>query len=209
MSECGEINVYKDVHKELYEHNKFKIYSRYNFVIIKCIHINIYYITLFSIVMSVVIKNLQKNAVLNIWLVRKDLHLLRSIMGLYSFDVGLVFLSRRRMKQLNHKYRNKEESTDILSFPFHKTLLDKGSKNISSEEMNLGDIFLCPETIKMKYNIDDDKLRNVVIPLITHGLCHLCGYLHDTEKQWLMMNEKETEILQLFSEKTRRTFSPL
>ena len=158
--------------------------------------------------MSVVIKNLQKNAVLNIWLVRKDIHLLRSIMGLYSFDVGVIFLSRRRMKQLNYKYRSKEESTDILSFPFHSALLDKGG-NMNIEEKNLGDIFLCPETIKSKYSIDDDKLRQVLVPLIAHGLCHLCGYVHETDAQWHRMNEKETEILRLFSEKTKRNFAPL
>ena len=159
--------------------------------------------------MSVVIKNLQKNAVLNIWLVRKDIHLLRSIMGLHSFDVGLIFLSRRRMKQLNYKYREKEESTDILSFPFHNTLFGKGSSDLNIEELNLGDIFLCPETIKSKYTIDDDELRKILVPLITHGLCHLCGYVHDTDKQWMRMNEKETEILRLFSEKTKRKFVPL
>ena len=159
--------------------------------------------------MSVVIKNLQKNALLNIWLVRKDLHLLRSVMGLYSFDVGLIFLSRRRMKQLNFKYREKVESTDILSFPFHNTLLDKGIDEMNSEEKNLGDIFLCPETIKSKYSIDDDELRKILVPLITHGLCHLCGYVHATDEQWTRMNEKESEILRLFSERTKKKFVPL
>lgn len=159
--------------------------------------------------MSVMIKNLQKNAVLNIWLVKNDFFRLRSIIGLQHFDVGLVFLSERKMRQLNYKYRGKNESTDILSFPFHKTLYEKGEKSLHVEENNLGDIFLCPEAIKTKYDVDDDKLRSVLVPLMTHGLCHLCGFVHETNEQWQRMNAKESEILQAFSKTAKRTFTPL
>ena len=157
--------------------------------------------------MSVVIKNLQKAAILNIWLVRKDLFLLRSIMSLHSFDVGLIFVSKRKMRKLNLTYKQKDESTDILSFPFHENLSE--TKNICSEEKNLGDIFLCPETIKKKYSVEEHELRKVIVPLLTHGLCHLCGYVHETEKQWKLMNATETEILARFSEHSKKHFEPL
>lgn len=158
--------------------------------------------------MSVVIKNFQKSTVLNLWTVRRDLLLLRSIMGLHSFNIGLIFLSSRKMKELNAKYRSIHEPTDILSFPVHSHINESTKRNISHEERDLGDIFLCPQVIKSKYEVEDHNIRKIFVPLLTHGLCHLCGYLHDTEEQYEMMHNKEIEILQLFSKKTGKVFFP-
>ena len=159
--------------------------------------------------MSVVIKNLQKSTVLNMWLVRKDLFLLRSIMGLQSFDIGLIFLSSRKMKEYNGKYRSIYEPTDILSFPFHDSDPKPFSHHLKNEERDLGDIFLCPQIIKSKYNIEEHNLRKVLVPLLTHGLCHLCGYVHETEEQYNLMHQKESEILEMFSQRTGKHFAPL
>lgn len=156
--------------------------------------------------MSIVIRNLQKAAVINLWLVRKDLFTLRNTMGLQAFDVGLIFVTQKRMKRMNLKYREQDSSTDILSFPFSQTLQEEES---NPEERNLGDIFLCPETIITKYNIAEHEFRKVLVPLLTHGLLHLCGYIHESDAQYKRMNEKEVEILKLFSKKTKKYFYPL
>ena len=159
--------------------------------------------------MSIVVKNLQKATILNLWVVRKDLFLLRSIMGLHSFDIGLIFVSKNKMRKYNRKYKQKDESTDILSFPFHETFSSKNNANTNIEEKNLGDILLCPETILRKYNTEEHELRKIVVPLLCHGLCHLCGYVHDNETQWNIMNAKEREILTLFSNRIGKSFLPL
>lgn len=159
--------------------------------------------------MSVVVKNLQKAAVLNLWVVRKDLFLLRNIMGLHSFDVGLIFVSKRKQQKYNRKYRQKDEPTDILSFPFHEHFSNKSDLDLNVEEKNLGDIFLCPEIIMKKYNTEEHELRKTIVPLLCHGLCHLCGYVHENDVQHEMMTAKEIEILSIFSKRTGKVFSPV
>ena len=159
--------------------------------------------------MSVVIKNLQKAAIINTWQVRRDLITLRNIMGLQSFDVGLLFLSKQKMREVNYTHRKVDEPTDILSFPFHQSLAKLDISKINFEEKNLGDIFLCPQVIRRKYDVLDFELRSVFVPLLTHGLVHLCGYVHETEEQYELMHKKELEILKRFELHSGKQFLPL
>ncbi|XP_065669060.1 endoribonuclease YbeY [Hydra vulgaris] len=158
--------------------------------------------------MSIVIKNLQKAAIINTWQVRKDLITLRNIMGLQSFDVGLLFLSKNKMRELNYAHRKIDEATDILSFPFHQSLTNADISKMNLEEKNLGDIFLCPQLIRRKYDVHDFELRSVFVPLLTHGLVHLCGYAHETEEQYELMHTKELEILKRFEKYSGKRFLP-
>merc|ERR1719402_943232 len=68
-------------------------------------------------------------------------------------------------------------------------------------EMDLGDIYVCPETIMEKYDLKEHELRKALVPLMCHGLLHLCGYVHDNEVQSNVMYGQEKLILNDFSSK--------
>jgi len=148
--------------------------------------------------MSAIVRNLQKSVIMNSYLMKKDFNLLRSIMSLKSLDVSLLFLSEQKMREYNMTYREKESSTDILSFPCLLDTISEAavanpgheaclSERIHVEEWNLGDIYLCPATIMKKYDLKECEIRKATVPLMTHGLLHLCGYLHDNELQFSIM----------------------
>lgn len=70
--------------------------------------------------MALVIRNLQRAVPLRRARLRRDCQVLRQILGLGHFDLGLICVDNQRMRILNGRYREQEAATDVLSFPFHQ-----------------------------------------------------------------------------------------
>ena len=87
----------------------------------------------------------------------------------------LLLSGSSEIKKLNNKFRKKNKSTDVLSFPFYsKKKLEKKLK--TEKEIYLGDIIVNLNKIKNKKNIKDFKLE--FNKLWIHGLIHLFGHDH-------------------------------
>ena len=96
-----------------------------------------------------------------------------------KYELSLVFIGEKTMKNLNFRFRQKNKTTNILSFP------------LSKKE---GEIFIClrlakKESEKVSYNFD-----KYLKFLFIHGITHLKGFDHGSK-----MEEEE--------EKTRKKFS--
>ena len=102
----------------------------------------------------------------------------------------LLLTNDKKMKNLNKKFRKKNKSTDVLSFPFN----DKYSNN-----SYIGDIAVSYEIINQRskqtnFNIEFDKMW-------IHGYLHILGYDHKKLKNFKKMNKKENLILNYFYKK--------
>lgn len=100
-----------------------------------------------------------------------------------NYSLSMVVIGKKKARTLNIKYRNKNYSPDILSFD-----LDKEN----------GEIYICPERIKIKakeFSISTEKFLNY---LFVHGLAHLLGHIHETEKQTKEMQDFEAKICKKF-----------
>jgi probable rRNA maturation factor len=104
----------------------------------------------------------------------------------------LMLSNSIEIKKLNQKFRKKNKSTDVLSFPFYKKkkLLTKLKKN---KEIYLGDIIVNLSKIKNKKNISNFKSE--FNRLWVHGLTHLFGYDHKREKDYKKMKIVEKSFL--------------
>jgi len=100
-----------------------------------------------------------------------------------TFATALV--SDRRMKELNSLFRGKDSTTDVLSFPHEPDELDP-VKN------NLGDIVISVEQADRQSKENKLTLEREIKQLILHGLLHLCGYDHETDRG--EMNSRELEL---------------
>ncbi|CAB3985882.1 ribonuclease isoform X3 [Paramuricea clavata] len=111
---------------------------------------------------------------------------------------------------MNKVYRNVEGSTDVLSFPNHQDIIP-GQLQIESLgfDNSLGDIFLCPSVIKQQCVEDETDFQNSLPVYVTHGICHLLGYTHNTKEDWKLMFSKEKEILSAFTQRTGINCIPL
>ena len=90
------------------------------------------------------------------------------------------------MKNLNLKFRKKNNSTDVLSFP---------SKNFLNVRY-IGDIAISYETIYKRskfsnFSLEFDKMW-------IHGYFHLNGYDHKKLKDFKNMSKKEDMVLKYF-----------
>ena len=96
------------------------------------------------------------------------------------------------MKKLNKKFRKRNNSTDVLSFPFFTS---KNLQSIKEKNFYIGDIAISYEIIdsrskKSNFFLEFDKVW-------IHGLLHLVGYNHIRNKDYFKMNRIEKRILNL------------
>ena len=104
----------------------------------------------------------------------------------------LLLSNTKAIKKLNSKFRKKNKSTDVLSFPFYdKKNLKKKIKN--EKEIYLGDIIINLNKIRSKKNMKNFKLE--FDKLWIHGLVHLFGYDHKKEKDYRKMIQVEKNYL--------------
>lgn len=101
-----------------------------------------------------------------------------------SFTVA--FVSDRKMRELNNQFREKDKTTDVLSFPFEADEFD------FSEEETLGDIIISAEQAAKQAEENNLTLEREIKQLILHGVLHLCGYDHETDDG--EMNARELEL---------------
>jgi probable rRNA maturation factor len=102
-----------------------------------------------------------------------------------TFTVAIV--PDKRMKELNSLFRGKDSTTDVLSFPHEADDFDPDSSN-------LGDIVISAEQAQKQAGENGLTLDSELKQLILHGVLHLCGYDHETDKG--EMNERELELRQ-------------
>ncbi len=109
----------------------------------------------------------------------------------------LLLSGDKEIKNLNKKFRKKNKSTDVLSFPFHDKKILK-SKLRENNEVYLGDIIINLNKIKNKKNFSDFKKE--FDNLWIHGLVHLFGYDHKKDKDYLEMNKIEKKYIQIIND---------
>ena len=106
----------------------------------------------------------------------------------------ILLTSSLNMKKLNKKFRNRNTSTDVLSFPF---LSLNNLKFTKQKKFYIGDIATSYEIInsrskKNNFLLEFDKVW-------VHGLLHLIGYNHIKNKDYFKMNKIEKKILNLIN----------
>jgi len=108
-----------------------------------------------------------------------------------------LLLSRNKeIKNLNKKFRKKNKTTDVLSFPFHKKKELKLILN-KEKEIYLGDIIVNLDKIKSQKNLQNFKIE--FDQLWVHGLIHLLGYDHKKDKEYSEMSKIEKKFIELIN----------
>lgn len=70
--------------------------------------------------MSLVLRNLQRAVPLRRAPLRRQVEVLRAILGVQKYDLGVICVDNERIRRINRTYRGKNVPTDVLSFPFHE-----------------------------------------------------------------------------------------
>jgi probable rRNA maturation factor len=112
-------------------------------------------------------------------------------LGRDGWDVSLLFCNDAYIRSLNARYRQRDEPTDILSFPMGETVEGEGGER----RYLSGDIVISLETWAENSSFfgvaPDEELRRLLI----HGILHLDGMDHLTNGETEPMLLLQEEIL--------------
>ncbi|OCL25215.1 rRNA maturation RNase YbeY [Orenia metallireducens] len=97
-------------------------------------------------------------------------------------EVSVALVDDNYIHGLNHRYRGKDQPTDVLSFPQDDNLL-------------LGDIIISLETAQRQAEEYNHSFAREIGFLTVHGMLHLLGYDHYGKEERIIMRKKEEEIL--------------
>ncbi len=84
-----------------------------------------------------------------------------------DFELSIALVEKEKITELNQKYREKNKSTDVLSFCY-----DNNNDKIS------GEIVLCPEEIEKNAKDGRMEIEKEFSKDIIHGILHIVGFEH-------------------------------
>jgi len=96
-------------------------------------------------------------------------------------EISVALVDNAKIRELNKKFRKKDEVTDVLSFPM--------------DEEILGDIIISAERALSQSKDYGHSFKREICYLVTHGILHLLGYDHKNEGEKKEMRKKEERIL--------------
>ena len=113
----------------------------------------------------------------------------------HDAEVSVSFVDNAEIRRLNRIYRDKDKSTDVLSFP----LGENGVYDMNNESgaYLLGDVVISIETAIKQAQMYNHSLEREVGFLTVHSMLHLLGYDHETSPlDAAKMHEKEEIVLE-------------
>jgi len=114
----------------------------------------------------------------------------RRELGIGEADVTICFVSDAEIARMNQAFRKKKGPTDVLSFPaIHRRVpfslprrRKTGRGRRSPSKGFLGDVAISPATARRNAKKLGRTLPGELQILILHGLLHLLGYDHETDR---------------------------
>ncbi len=82
--------------------------------------------------------------------------------------VNIILVDSKKIRELNSMYRDKDKSTDILSFDIRT-----GSV--------LGELYICLEEVIANADYFKSGVNDEILMVLIHGILHLCGHDHSAE----------------------------
>ena len=101
--------------------------------------------------------------------------------------VNLKIVGNAEMQKLNKEFRNKDRTTNVLSFTN-----DDLSKDVTK---NIGDIAISYDFVKQEAKDNGKSFSDHVIHMLVHGIYHILGYDHEDDISAEVMESKEIYIL--------------
>ncbi len=110
-----------------------------------------------------------------------------------SYYIQFTLVDDEIIREINKNHRGKDEPTDVISLGYLDADKFPGQSNVA------GEIFVSFETAKrqaVENNMDElDELKF----LFVHGILHILGYEHKSEKDFQTMMTLTNEILAINS----------
>jgi probable rRNA maturation factor len=97
-------------------------------------------------------------------------------------EVTVCFVDDREITRLNGKFRGKPKATDVLSFAENGNGHDSQTFPKSRSAKFLGEIAISPQAARRNAKRFGRTLNEELRVLVLHGVLHLAGYDHETDR---------------------------
>lgn len=101
-------------------------------------------------------------------------------------ELNYIFCDDAYLNEINIKYLNHHDLTDIISFQHSE------GKQVG------GDIYISIERVTENAEVFKVSLAQELLRVMAHGLLHFCGYKDKTADEAKLMREKEDEKIKMF-----------
>lgn len=97
--------------------------------------------------------------------------------------VSVLLADDEALRDLNARWRGKDQPTNVLSFP------------AADQSQSLGDLALSAETIRREAKEQGKTEEAHCAHLLVHGFLHLLGHDHEDDREAEIMENRERAIL--------------
>ncbi|MCM8818024.1 MAG: rRNA maturation RNase YbeY [Candidatus Omnitrophica bacterium] len=125
------------------------------------------------------IYQIQKKIKINEHFIEKKVKEIKKFISPPPEKIAIYFVSSRKIRELNRKFMNKNDFTDVLTFKYSK---------------NYGEIIISVEECLKNSKIYSNTLEEEILYVIIHGFLHLKGYRDYKEEEKKKMVEKQNKI---------------
>ena len=137
--------------------------------------------------------------------VREVLESLLHSLGIAERELSVRFISESDIQQLNFHYRNRNQPTDVLSFPQQEwdvpLCMGHDRQFVAFPyPQPLGDIVISLEQAEKNAKNIGHGLDRETCFLLIHSLLHLCGHDHELPEEETLMCEQQQLLLQILQE---------
>jgi len=102
-------------------------------------------------------------------------------------ELSVLLVGLRRSRTLNARYRGRDKSTNVLSFP---------APAVAARVCgNLGDLVICPQVLRNEARLQHKDVRAHWAHMVVHGVLHLLGYDHQRKRDAQRMERREVRVL--------------
>ncbi len=112
---------------------------------------------------------------------------LLALLNLHHQELSIALVGDCEMRRLNSKYRRKNKTTDVLSFPPGK----QPARGVAL----LGDVIISVEQARRQAKERKKSIKSELVTLLIHGVLHLLGYDHErSQRQAKLMAGLEQKL---------------
>jgi probable rRNA maturation factor len=102
-------------------------------------------------------------------------------------ELSVLLVGPRRSRALNARYRGRDKSTNVLSFPAPQVAVRSAG--------TLGDLVICPAVLRAEAREQNKAVRCHWAHMVVHGMLHLLGYDHERARDAQRMERREVRVL--------------
>ncbi len=111
--------------------------------------------------------------------------------------VDVTLVPEERMAEMNRRHRGNRGPTDVLALPLQSIEPGLGipSDAGNGPPLHLGDVVIAPDYVIRQAAREGTEFSEELGLMVVHGVLHLLGYRHDSDREAEVMEERERRHL--------------